>query len=457
MKKLFVILLLAVAFMPCHAKNDVDTAAAEAALEEVENSGDVPEIIRRLVRCGEAWIEAGNMDKAREYCCQAYALLNEQNSTYLTVSCFNISNSLFTIARIYRRNNEPEKALLYLDRSLTFEKSLNRHQIILRRYDEKIEILVEGKRYAEALKNIQEARKYTNYKYTQSYHYVTKLHYLEGLCKEALGDIEGAEESFVCAADLAYDMRGRPDFTSLPVYLMKLAEYDLADADTAAALERYEQSRMLLENHPNKVNSYAVYSGLAKLYASSDPAASSEYSMKAADMDFLPQLEELASKIAVDSIDFPRREREQMIRNQRLKATTFSIIAVLLMVILFFKLQQIRNLKVIAEGRRVQNESLMQSLEQKNKLLELAKGITDQKISSEVHTIADNIVADIKLSNREKEVAALIADGLLNKEIAFKLGLSVRTIENHRRSLYSKLGVSNSAELIKCLNLYLKD
>ena len=52
--------------------------------------------------------------------------------------------------------------------------------------------------------------------------------------------------------------------------------------------------------------------------------------------------------------------------------------------------------------------------------------------------------------------ATMIRDGLQNKEIADRLCLSVRTVENHRRSLYQKLGVGNSAELIKIIGQYLQ-
>lgn len=54
-----------------------------------------------------------------------------------------------------------------------------------------------------------------------------------------------------------------------------------------------------------------------------------------------------------------------------------------------------------------------------------------------------------ELSLREREVLAWIADGLLNKEIAGLLGLSVRTIEKHRERIMTKLGVHSVVELVK--------
>lgn len=50
------------------------------------------------------------------------------------------------------------------------------------------------------------------------------------------------------------------------------------------------------------------------------------------------------------------------------------------------------------------------------------------------------------LSERERDVLVLICQGLSNKQIAQQLYLSVRTVENHLRRLYQKLGVSSRTE-----------
>jgi DNA-binding NarL/FixJ family response regulator len=53
------------------------------------------------------------------------------------------------------------------------------------------------------------------------------------------------------------------------------------------------------------------------------------------------------------------------------------------------------------------------------------------------------------LTRREKEVLALLAEGLTSQAMANKLFLSVLTIETHRRNLLTKFGVGNTASLIR--------
>jgi DNA-binding NarL/FixJ family response regulator len=50
------------------------------------------------------------------------------------------------------------------------------------------------------------------------------------------------------------------------------------------------------------------------------------------------------------------------------------------------------------------------------------------------------------VSAREEEVLALLADGLTDREIAERLGISPRTVETHVGSLLNKLGVRNRAQ-----------
>ena len=54
-----------------------------------------------------------------------------------------------------------------------------------------------------------------------------------------------------------------------------------------------------------------------------------------------------------------------------------------------------------------------------------------------------------KLSDRELEVFRLIGEGLLTKQIAARLKLSIKTIETYRENIKAKLNLANAAELTR--------
>jgi DNA-binding CsgD family transcriptional regulator len=56
-----------------------------------------------------------------------------------------------------------------------------------------------------------------------------------------------------------------------------------------------------------------------------------------------------------------------------------------------------------------------------------------------------------RLTRREREVAELAASGLTSREVAEKLFVSTRTVENHLQRAYEKLGVRGRAELSDAL------
>ena len=58
------------------------------------------------------------------------------------------------------------------------------------------------------------------------------------------------------------------------------------------------------------------------------------------------------------------------------------------------------------------------------------------------------IQTEKQLTVREKEILLLIARGLLSKEIAHKLNISIYTVNNHRKNILLKLNVDNMIEAI---------
>lgn len=60
------------------------------------------------------------------------------------------------------------------------------------------------------------------------------------------------------------------------------------------------------------------------------------------------------------------------------------------------------------------------------------------------------------LSGREREIMFMVSSGLTNKEIAFRLGISFRTVEIHRARMMSKMGFRSVAELVRTVDSLLE-
>lgn len=66
-----------------------------------------------------------------------------------------------------------------------------------------------------------------------------------------------------------------------------------------------------------------------------------------------------------------------------------------------------------------------------------------------VSSAADTPPADATLTPREREVLALIAEGLSSREIGERLAMGVRTVETHRTNLRRKLDLGSPAALVR--------
>jgi len=50
---------------------------------------------------------------------------------------------------------------------------------------------------------------------------------------------------------------------------------------------------------------------------------------------------------------------------------------------------------------------------------------------------------------REKEIIDLCREGLIAKEIAIRLNISVNTVHNHKNNIFQKLGINNTMEMVQ--------
>ena len=76
--------------------------------------------------------------------------------------------------------------------------------------------------------------------------------------------------------------------------------------------------------------------------------------------------------------------------------------------------------------------------------------LSDQNLRAVTESAAPAGEEVAELSGRERQVLALLARGLTNREIAAQLRINKKTIDTYRVRLQDKLGVSGRAELFAC-------
>lgn len=78
---------------------------------------------------------------------------------------------------------------------------------------------------------------------------------------------------------------------------------------------------------------------------------------------------------------------------------------------------------------------------------EVTQGLVDSYVRSSPRKGENPAFAT--LTDREREALQLLAEGRSSKEIADKMGVSVKTVETHRRNIMEKLNLHSVAELTK--------
>jgi two-component system response regulator NreC len=80
----------------------------------------------------------------------------------------------------------------------------------------------------------------------------------------------------------------------------------------------------------------------------------------------------------------------------------------------------------------------------------LSPSISGVVVDDYLHRLSKAVLSGSEvLTDREREVLQLLAEGKSTKQIALKLHISVKTVETHRRQIMDKLDIHTVAELTK--------
>ena len=127
----------------------------------------------------------------------------------------------------------------------------------------------------------------------------------------------------------------------------------------------------------------------------------------------------------------------------------FRSLLLVLMVVLFVACLFYKRSSRLGEEK---NAILIKEALERDRLLMLSRQNMEKELKEELAQLSSSAMPAVKLTAREIEIARLSAKGLLSKEIAARLNIAQRTVENHKNNLYRKLGINNSAELVSYMH-----
>jgi DNA-binding NarL/FixJ family response regulator len=100
----------------------------------------------------------------------------------------------------------------------------------------------------------------------------------------------------------------------------------------------------------------------------------------------------------------------------------------------------VKAIKAVLEGRYYFSEGIHDTIGQR---------LSSEKAVTPAAPVSADTSKSIRLTKRERQILELVAKELNNVQIAAQLNLSPRTVHTHRRAIMQKLGVRNTAGLIR--------
>lgn len=362
----------------------------------------------------------------------------------------NISSSLNNIAGLYMTYDDAESARKYIDEALALEKKLGRSGYLAIRYGVASEIYLHLGLNEEALEFVDKAFALDSLDNRSEKIAVRRSQKAEVLMKmERWNEAENQLEMAVSV------FRKGNSLNSLAISLAQLGEIRMKNGRHDAADEAFNECVNVCLSSGNIFIESRAREGLWQLNRASDPELALTHLERCVDLKSRLATKETDEQMRLFNVKYETLKREQTIQLQRQRLRWALICVVLLLTLLILSVIMIVLKMKAANAVERRNAVLIQANIDKERLLALAKKDIPAHVSSEIEDIVARQVElpRIHLTAREKEIAEMCAKGKLSKEIAAELGISPRTVETHKNNLFKKLGINNTVELMRYMQM----
>lgn len=350
------------------------------------------------------------------------------------------ANVLFYMAATYRSVSDYMMCLDYLNKSSVVAKDLPKHNILKMKIDYE---------YAFAyfdIKDYDNAGKVMKRISAEKYPHdipVDKAYILlqEGFLYLLNKDFDNAEIKYTEALQIIKTS----DYCNLPVVLVKMMDLYGQKKDMAKVTTLYNESMKISKSC--SIVKYETFTAaeMEKIFKNNG-FLNEAYSV-GKKVDSLRRIEDLENKVSeMHVIDKKYSEKREDLQNKNVLQEKVGASAIAFILLSFvgysvFKSKNLKDEKVKMEEEIERMKDDLYSYSQESH--------QDEKFVDSDAPIANSD----KLTERQKELIRLMADGLSNKEIAEKLFITESTVKYHIRNIYSILDLKDRKDFFKKINI----
>lgn len=348
-------------------------------------------------------------------------------------------NILFLMATTYRSVNDYMMCIEYLNRSNSIARQLPPDNILRMKIDYEYAFVYfdnnDYEKAEEAMKRIA-SKNYVNAFPEDNSYILMQEGYLFMIKKK----YNEAEKKYYEAMDIMENA----NTCNVPIVYVKLMNLYGKRKDIGKAEEAYKESMQISDSCNILKYKILASSEMEKIYKENNLFAKAY--LIGSKLDSLRRLENQDVKISeMHIVDKALTEKEQIIKEESdiWKRTVVLIVLILLSVLIAYYL--FRKNKKIKKDRLRMKEEIEQMKEELN---QYSQNSSDEKI---LNPELDLLLNSNKLTDRQKDLLILLADGLSNKEIAEKLFISENTVKYHTKNIYNILDIKDRKDFFKKL------
>ncbi|MFC4688421.1 LuxR C-terminal-related transcriptional regulator [Epilithonimonas pallida] len=348
-------------------------------------------------------------------------------------------NILFLMATTYRSVNDYMMCIEYLNRSNSIARQLPPDNILRMKIDYEYAFVYfdnnDYEKAEEAMKRIA-SKNYVNAFPEDNSYILMQEGYLFMIKKK----YNEAEKKYYEAMDIMENA----NTCNVPIVYVKLMNLYGKRKDIGKAEEAYKESMQISDSCNILKYKILASSEMEKIYKENNLFAKAY--LIGSKLDSLRRLENQDVKISeMHIVDKALTEKEQIIKEESdiWKRTVVLIVLILLSVLIAYYF--FRKNKKIKKDRLRMKEEIEQMKEELN---QYSQNSSDEKI---LNPELDLLLNSNKLTDRQKDLLILLADGLSNKEIAEKLFISENTVKYHTKNIYNILDIKDRKDFFKKL------